>query len=32
MRYQRDLQVSLRERLWRLLAADNEDASHEVCL
>jgi hypothetical protein len=32
MRYQQDLQVSLRERLRRLLVADCEDASHEIQL
>jgi len=32
MRYQQDLQVSLRERLRRLMVADCEDASHEVRL
>jgi hypothetical protein len=32
VRYQQDLQVSLRDRLRRLLAADSEDASHEVFL
>lgn len=32
MRYQQDLQVSLHERLRRLLVATGEDASHEVRL
>jgi len=32
VRYQQDLQVSLRERLERLVAASNEDASHEIRL
>lgn len=32
MRYQQDLQVSLRERLRRLMVADCGDASHEVLL
>ena len=32
MRYQQDLQVSLRDRLRRLLVAPGEDASHEVRL
>lgn len=32
MRYQQDLQVSLRERLRRLLTASHEDASHEIRL
>jgi hypothetical protein len=32
MRYQQDLQVSLRERLRRLMVAGCEDASHEVRL
>jgi hypothetical protein len=32
MRYQQDLQVSLRERLRRLIVASCEDASHEVQL
>jgi hypothetical protein len=32
VRYQQDLQVSIHERLRRLMTADNEDASHEVRL
>jgi hypothetical protein len=32
MRYQQDLQVSLRERLRRLMVASAEDAAHEVRL
>jgi hypothetical protein len=32
VRYQQDLQVSIHERLRRLMAADHEDASHEVRL
>jgi hypothetical protein len=32
VRFQQDLQVSIHERLRRLMAADNEDASHEVRL
>ncbi len=32
MRYQQDLQVSLRDRLRRLLVADSEDAGHETRL
>ena len=32
MRYQQDLQVSLHERLRRLMVANSEDASHEVRL
>lgn len=32
MRFQQDLQVSIHERLRRLLAANHEDASHEVRL
>ena len=32
MRYQQDLQVGIHERLRRLMSADPEDASHEICL
>jgi hypothetical protein len=32
MRYQQDLQVSIHERLRRLMTADPEDASHEIRL
>jgi hypothetical protein len=32
MRYQQDLQVSLRDRLRRLLTSSHEDASHEIRL
>ena len=32
MRYQQDLQVSIRERLRRLVTADPEDAGHEIRL
>ena len=32
MRYQQDLQVHIHERLRRLMAADPEDASHEIKL
>jgi hypothetical protein len=32
LRYQQDLQVSLRDRLRRLMVADSEDAGHEVRL